>query len=481
MNGSGGKVLFVIHDNLQEDNHFPLGVGYLAAILKNAGVEVEIYSMDIYHYTNEELAEKLSNDRYDLICVGFLAARFKETVEELLNVIGEHKQDAWLVLGGHGPAPISEWMLENTPADIVCNGESEVTILELLETKMHSGDLSKVQGITYRNNMCTYLNSRKKPIKNIGEIPFPAWDLFPMDKYTTCLEMWGMEPGDKALTIITSRGCTNDCSFCYRIEPGIRLRNTRNIIKEMKMLQGEYGVNCYFFNDELFVTSKSRLIEFRDALAENGLKIKYSCNARANNIDVETVSLLQQSGCTFVNVGFESMTQDVLNKMNKKTTVDDNIKAARILKSAGMAFGLNFIWGCPGDTAESLSKNVDFILEYTSYDQLRTIRPVTPYPGCELYYHALYEGMLKGPGDFFEKFKNSDLITVNFTEIEMQEMYELLFDANRCLILDFFGNKNLPSTDLENTINKFKKLYFEGDTAFRGARHYTRNQDAEDA
>ncbi len=98
-----GKVLLIIHDVHQDDNQFPLGPAYLAAVLKKEGIEVEVYCQDVFHYPNSHLAKLLDSNHYDLIGLGFLAARFKETVEPLCEVINQHKKDAWLVLGGHGP------------------------------------------------------------------------------------------------------------------------------------------------------------------------------------------------------------------------------------------------------------------------------------------------------------------------------------------------------------------------------------------
>ena len=113
---SKGKTLFIIHDLYQEDNHFPLGPAYMAAVLKKSGVEVSIYCQDIFHYTNGELADFLQKNEFDLIGVGFLAARFKETIIGLCNTINKYKKNAWLVLGGPGPTPIPEYVLKKTKA-----------------------------------------------------------------------------------------------------------------------------------------------------------------------------------------------------------------------------------------------------------------------------------------------------------------------------------------------------------------------------
>ncbi len=158
--------------------------------------------------------------------------------------------------------------------------------------------------------------------------------------------------------------------------------------------------------------------------------------------------------------------------MNKNTTVEQNIKAAEITRKAGIGLGLNFIWGNIGDAEESLKNNVKLIKEYNTYDQLRTIRPVTPYPGCDLYYKAIKRGLLSEPEDFFNKFKNSDLLLVNFTDIPENEFYKMLSEANKELILDHYLHTTKDMDQAQALINDFHNLYFGNKTNFRGARHY---------
>lgn len=108
-----GRVLFIIHDVYQEDNSFPLGIAYLAAVLRKQGVKVRICCQDLFHYSNKELAKVfLKNDSYDLIGIGFLAARFRETILGLCATVNKFKKNAWLILGGHGPTPIPEYVLK---------------------------------------------------------------------------------------------------------------------------------------------------------------------------------------------------------------------------------------------------------------------------------------------------------------------------------------------------------------------------------
>lgn len=468
------KVLFIIHDVYQEDNHFPLGIAYLAAILKKNNVEVEVLCQDIFHYTNEYIADYLQEKEFDIIGIGFLAARFMETIEPICRLITSCKKNAWLVLGGAGPSPIPEYILNKTKADIVVLGEAEEIIGHLLECKIEGGDLSKVDGIAYCQNGRIFVNRRRSPVKNLDLIPFPEWSLFPMERYTRCLRPYQASIEDIALGIITSRGCINRCNFCYRLESGIRTRSIENVIQEMLILKNSYGVNYFIIYDELFVFSKKRILEFKESLKRNDLKIKFSCNARVDLFDEELAVLIKECGCEFLNFGMESSSQRVLDIMKKRTTVEQNIMAAEIARKIGIGLGLDFIWGNIGDTEESLRNNVELIKKYNTYNQLRTIRPVTPYPGSELYYFAIEKGYLKGPEEFFIKFKNSDLATVNFTQIPDDKYYRLLFEANKELILDHYFHTSGDMEAAEELIKEFYKLYFEGEVKFRGPRHYVK-------
>lgn len=467
-----GKILFIIHDNHQSDNQFPLGVGYLAAVLKKSGADVTIYNQDIYHYTNQDIAQSLNQHEFDLIGVGFLAARFKETVLDLCKTINAYKKNAWLVLGGHCPSAIPEYMLQTTGADIVAIGEAEETIIELLKCKMENGDLAKIQGIAYRSFSGVVVNPRRKPIRDLDTIPFPEWDIFPMQEYTAGSKYFNMLKDEKSFVSISSRGCINRCNFCYRMEKGIRFRKMKNVVEEIRKLNEKFGVSYIAMNDELFVYPRKRIFEFKDELDKIDLKIKFHCNARVDVFDEEVAQCLKESGCQFLNFGMESSSQVVLDNMHKNTTVEQNIRAAEIVRKVGIGVGLNFIWGNIGDTEESLKNNVKLIKKYNHYDYVRTIRPVTPYPGCDLYYKAIELGLLKDVSDFFDKFKNSDLMLLNFTEYSPEKCYNLLYEANKELILDHFANTTQDAVAANKLIKSFSDLYFGGVSNFRGARHY---------
>lgn len=467
------KALFIVHDLYQDDVHFPLGPAYLAAVLHKNGASVEAYCMDVFHYTNEELAEHLDKNNYDIIGVGFTASRFNETVVGLSEVINKHKKNAWFIVGGHGPSPIPEYILRTINADVVAIGEAENTIVDLLKCKIYGGNLAEVNGIAYLEKGEFKKTGPNKTIINLDEIPFPLWDIFPMDRYISCTERYNQDPDEKSLGIIMVRGCVNRCNFCYRMERGVRARSVKNVVDEIKFLYNNYNVSYFVFDDELFVISKKRLLDFEEELKKANLKIKFDCQARVDIFDKEILEILKRIGCQFVNFGFESSDDRVLKLMNKNATVKQNLNILKMVKEVGgIGMGLNFIWNNFGDTEETLRNNVELIKKYNTYYHCRTIKPVTPYPGCDLYYKLIEIGKLRGPKDFFDRFKNVDLILINNMEISDERAYELLLEANADLINDHYRHTNGDMAEAETAIQQFKDLYSGKITHFRGVRHY---------
>jgi radical SAM superfamily enzyme YgiQ (UPF0313 family) len=174
---------------------------------------------------------------------------------------------------------------------------------------------------------------------------------------------------------------------------------------------------------------------------------------------------MKRAGCVFINFGIEAFDDQILKNMNKKLTTEQIVKGIKATLAAGISPGYNIIFGNIGESAETLKKGVDFLLEYDDHSQLRTIRPVTPYPGTPLYKYAIEKGLLKDAEEFYEhKHLNSDLLAVNFTSLSDNEFHRLLFDANKQLLENYFKHK------LEQGIDAARQLYMEHDTSFRGFR-----------
>jgi anaerobic magnesium-protoporphyrin IX monomethyl ester cyclase len=460
------KILFIVYDNESFLTSFPLGIAYLAAVLRGQGCEVSIYSQDVYHLPESHLINHLKNNHFDLVGVGVIGGYYQYAkllkISQAINSIPNRRFT--YVIGGHGPSPEPDFFLRKTGADIVVMGEGEVVMSNLVQALESGGNLAAIHGIAYREGDKVTINPREKLIKDVDSIPWPAWDLFPMDYYAM-MRAPGIGQTERCQMVFTGRGCPFNCNFCYRMDPGFRPRSSENIIEELRILNRNHHVTFFDFFDDLFMISAARAMEFCEKLIQANMKIHFTCQGRLNFASREVVRTLKRAGCVFINYGIEALDDTVLENMNKKLTVAQIIKGVENTIAEGLHPGLNVIWGNIGDNAETLRKGVKFIIKYTTYAQLRTIRPVTPYPGSPLYYYAIEKGLLEGPEEFYDrKHVNSDLFTVNFTEHTEEECYQLLFEANTELIGDYIGHQK------KSYMEQLKKLYLERDVTFRGFR-----------
>jgi anaerobic magnesium-protoporphyrin IX monomethyl ester cyclase len=461
------KILFIAYDNESFLTTFPLGIAYLASVLRNKGCEVSIYSQDVYHLPEEHLANYLKTNHFDLVGVGVIGGYYQYRkllkISAAINSIPDRR--FFYVIGGHGPSPEPEFFLRRTGADAVVMGEGEVVMGNLVDALGAGDSLAGVKGVAYRDGDRVVINEREKLIEDVDAIPWPAWDLFRMDYYTM-MRAPGIGLTERSQMVFTGRGCPFLCNFCYRMDPGFRPRSSENILEEMRILKRDYHVTFFEFQDDLFMISEKRVMDFCEKLIQAGLGIHFTCNGRLNYATREILQTMQKAGCVFINYGIEALDDTVLENMNKKLTVAQIIKGIENTVAVGIHPGLNVIWGNIGDTAETLRKGIEFIIKYTTYAQLRTIRPVTPYPGSPLYYYAIKKGLLEGPEDFYErKHVNSDLFTVNFTEHSDEECYQLLYAANQRLINNYIDHEK------QAYMEQLRKLYLTKDTSFRGFRH----------
>jgi radical SAM superfamily enzyme YgiQ (UPF0313 family) len=354
--------------------------------------------------------------------------------------------------------------LKKTNADAIVMGEGEETVLELIEAIGDSAAMAKVKGIAYRNGSEVVVNGRRPLLKDIDTIPQPAYELFPMEYYRL-LPMPHSTSTDFVFPILSGRGCTFQCNFCYRMDEGFRPRSPENIVEEIRFLKQQYGITYIVFGDELLMSSVKRTVSLCEALVKAELNIRWSCNGRLNFAKPEVIQLMKRAGCVFINYGIEAMDNQILKNMGKAMTTDIIIKGIEASLAVGVSPGFNIIFGNIGENRETLNKGVEFLLKYDDGAQLRTIRPVTPYPGSPLYYYAIEKGLLKDCEDFYEnKHLNSDLLAVNFTDLSDDEFHLALFEANSQLIQNYYQKQ------LQSVIEQAKNLYLGGNVKFRGFR-----------
>ncbi len=462
------RVLLVVYDNDSYIHWFPQGLAYIAAVLRRSGHEVVIYNQDIHHFPDEHLTAYLDDhEPFDMVGIGVIAGYYQyRKLLALSAAINRAKnRPPYYVLGGHGPSPEPEYFLRKTGADIVVIGEGEETVIELCDALAARRDLAAVRGIAFRDGDKVRINERRPLVEEIDSLPWPAYDLFPVEVYRL-LRMPHIKNSEFAMPVLSGRGCTFTCNFCYRMDKGFRPRSAEAIIEEIRYLKREYQIGYIAFSDELLMSSKKRTEELCRAFLDARLDIKWDCNGRLNYADPDILKLMRQAGCVFINYGIEAFDDRILRNMNKALTTKQIVRGIENTLAAGISPGLNIIFGNIGENRDTLRKGVEFLLKYDDGAQMRTIRPVTPYPGSPLYYHAIEHGLLRDVADFYEnKHTNSDLLAVNFTELSDDEYYEALTEANIILLENYFTKKRAAMRQ------QVEHLYRTRDASFRGFRH----------
>lgn len=466
------RILFIVYDNESYIGTFPIGIAMLTAVLEKSGHSVEIYQQDIHHYPPEHLAAYLDGNDFDLVGLSFIGGywQYRKACEisAVVNAGRRRRRTGrpYYAVGGHGPSAEPEFFLKKLGADIVCIGEGEETIVELCDMlESANPDMDKIRGIAWMDGGKARINERRPLIADIDSLPFPAYHRFPVEIYRLA-RMPRVKRTDFVMEMLSGRGCTFSCNFCYRMDKGFRPRGNEAIIEEIKFLKRHYGITHIAFFDELLMSSVQRTASLCEDFLKAGLNVTWNCNGRLNYARPELLDLMRRAGCVFINYGIEAFDDRILRVMRKGLTTAQIERGVKATLEAGISPGLNIIFGNIGENRETLRKGVDFLLKYDDGAQLRTIRPVTPYPGCELYDIAIKNGKLKDCEDFYEhKHANSDLLAVNFTELSDDEFYEALHEANRTLL-----ENHARRTEREN-LKILDSLYGARDATFRGFRN----------
>jgi anaerobic magnesium-protoporphyrin IX monomethyl ester cyclase len=461
------RVLLVVYDNGSYMHNFPMGLGYISAVLEEQGYEVVVYSQDLHHTPNEHLTEYLDTQgKFDVVAISLIAGYYQyQRLLGLSEAINKAKNRPFYVLGGYGPTPEPEYFLKVSGADCVVLGEGEITTVSLFDAIARKQSLDLVPGVAWMDGGKFRQNARPPLIEDINTISQPAYHLFPIEYYRL-MKLERQSSTQFSMPMMSGRGCTFKCTFCYRMDTGFRARSGESLIEEVRYLNREYGINRVSFMDDLLMTSIPRVEEICEAFEKADLDIEWDCNGRLNYSPPELLVRMRKAGCVFINFGIEAMDNTVLKNMKKGLRTDQVYAGVQATLDAGISPGLNMMFGNIGDNMDTLKKAVDFLIEYDDQAQRRTIKPVTPYPGSPLYYDAISKGLLKGPADFYEnKHLNSDLLCSNFTEMSDEEVYDALKWANTEL------TKNYYIKEMESQLQQVEHLYETKDASFRGYRH----------
>jgi radical SAM superfamily enzyme YgiQ (UPF0313 family) len=415
----------------------PIGLAYLAAVLKTNGHEVTVVDCPASRMDHDQLKAKIASFEPDVVGITSMTPTIQSTLLSA-RVAKEACPDAVVTLGGPHATFMDRQILEQEAAvDVVVRGEGEQTLLEMAQNVADSKSLHKIDGITLRHGDQIVQTPNRPFIQKLDELPYPAYDYFQLDRYRLF--------GKLFLPIITSRGCPFQCSFCTTsriLGKEYRTRSPKNIIDELEFLKSTYGADAFTFYDDTLTLDKNRIFKICEGIKTRKINLPWDCQTRVDQVSREILAEMRETKCQQVFFGVESGCQEILDAVKKRTTVEQNATAIKLAKEAGLFVAISIMIGYPGENRDMLKQTLDFIRKTEPDDVYLCV--ATPYPGTEL--RRLVEEMgLKMSADWglydtvTPVFENPLLPAEDIVKLR-KEFYDIFYSPKYVLRHLFKGN-----------------------------------------
>lgn len=401
-------------------DQFPLGIAYIASYIRKNGFSVKLVDVkELGENWKEKIIDIIKNDNPRFIGISSTTPQIVDAYI-IADITKNINKDITTVIGGYHTTVLAEEVLKHKNIDIVVYGEGEITFLELLQNKK----LSEIKGICYKENELIKKNIERELIKDLDNIPWPAYDLLSMEKY-------GDPYIGKCAIVITGRGCPFKCKFCASrvINKGLyRLRDIKKVVDEIEFLYKNYNIQGIKFVDDLFTLMPKRTIELCDELIKRKIKIRWMCNSRVDTINEEMLKKMKKAGCVLIKFGIESGDENTLKIVNKQIDLKKAEISIKMTKRCGIDTAGFFILGHPYETEETLKKTIDFAKKLPL--DLVQFSMMIPYPGTEVYEMAKKkEGieLLNKDWSSFRRYGKPIIRLPTVSETKLEEYHSLAY------------------------------------------------------
>lgn len=385
------KILLVTPYQLNTPTRWiPIGLAYIASSLINNNHNVTVYDR---HIRAQQLVKRelLDDDfkaeilRYNPDIIGFstVSPVIYDTVESVAFVRTFYK--GIIIAGGHHATALPEETLRNLPGvDYIAAGEGEISLLSLANGE----NPETIPGIFTRNTIPSQFTNAK--IAKLDDLPIPKYDIFDMHYYTKANYSTIRGYYLKTAEILTSRGCTNNCSFCSETLTygnGVRYHSPDYVIENIEKLISTYDINAIYLHDNDFLNSRKHAEDICKKIISKGInkKIKWAVQAGTNKVDNDILKLMSSAGCIAIEFGMESIKEESLRQMNKKRSANLNEKVMKLCNRNNISVHSYFITGMENETLNDLNSLIKWISKYSPHSF--NLSPLQIHPGTQLYQH----------------------------------------------------------------------------------------------
>lgn len=363
----------------------PLGILYIAGVLRETGHEIEVIDCDIDGFDAFSVVDEIISRGPHI--VGFTATT--PIISSAFEIINQIKLKTNIVtwLGGYHITALPVQTMEHSVVDYGFYGEAEATVVELANLIAESNsepDLAKlrlIRGLLFRQNGEVIVNEKRALIKDLDRIPYPARELLRNEKYIWSVPHKGLVP---VTAITTQRGCPFQCIFCgaQTMFPGMRYHSIKRIVAELTYITNVLGIKHLHFQDDTLTINRKKMMAMLDAIEKDNLRFTWEGYTRANALDEELLLRMQKMGLNRLSFGVETGNERILQAIKKGIPIEAYVTAYKLCSKHGLETRCSIIIGHPYETKETVKETIRFACELDCYQAYINI--ATPYPGSEL-------------------------------------------------------------------------------------------------
>lgn len=362
---------YFLEDRVHEEeiSFVPLGVYYVGAVLKENNYDVEILNWhNVNKASHDIIKETLIAKKPDVIGFSIMHANRWGGIE-LTRIAKQIDPKVKIVFGGIGTTFLWKHLLTHfKEIDYAVLGEGEYTFLTLLKCiqQQNYKQIGNVKGIAYRKKGKVVKTKPAEIIHDLDKLPVPA-------KY--------FEYQHVSLT----RGCPGNCTFCGSPQlwgHKVRFHSPDYFVNQIELLFKK-GITFFYFSDDTFTFKKNIVIEICKKILDRKLKIVWVAISRVNYVNDEILYWMRKAGCIQISYGVESGSEKIRTILNKNIKTDQIKKAFSLTPRYGIMARAYFIYGCPGESWDTIQDTIDLIHEIKPLSIIFYILDI--FPGTALY------------------------------------------------------------------------------------------------
>ena len=336
----------------------PLGILYIAAVLRNEGVEVSIIDQPAEGSSDHTLIKRIISMNPDIVGFTILSTNCFNSAEAAKKIKESSPEIATIFGGPHATINAERILKKYSCIDYVMRGEGEYATLAFVNSIEKDGDLNEIDGLCFRKNGRMIIKE-SNVIEDLDTIPFVPYDMIEGNQYGN---ICGMHV-DRVATILTSRGCPYSCTFCAvsSLSKGkCRFRSPENVINEIENLISR-GFRNIVINDDNFTLNQRRVVKFCELIRNRGLQFNWLCEGRVDDADLDTYRKMAKAGCKLIYFGIENANEKILEYYNKRINPRQSKMAVEKARKAGIDIIIGtFILGAPNESLTDIGNTIKF-------------------------------------------------------------------------------------------------------------------------